>query len=143
MPRLFGSVPVLPGLPTQPYHAASKAYVDAGDALLRAHNQAPRTQSVAANANIDVGAAGDLQVSVTAGTPTLTPTNGQNGRTCIVECLASGGARTVNIAAAVVLTTGVTSRQLVIPSGKVGVFVIRYSTLGTAVYELASAYLRS
>ena len=113
------------------------------DAAYRAHNQAARTQSVAANANIDVGAAGDLQVTVTAGTPTLTPTNGQNGRTCIVECLASGASRTVNIAATVVLTTGVTSRQLVIPSGKVGVFILRYSTFGTAVYELSSAYLRS
>lgn len=111
----------------------------------RRHNQAPRTQTVAATtANIDVGAVGDLQVTFTTqSATTLTPTNGQNGRACVVEVLASGAQRTVNIASAVVLTTGVTSRQLVIPSGKVGVFVIRYSTLGTSVYELASAYLRS
>ena len=132
---------ILPGAPTQAYHAATKAYVDNH----REHNEAPRTQTVTATtANIDVGAVGDLQVTfTTVSATTLTPTNGQNARTCIVEVLASGAIRTVDIASSVVLTTGVTSRQLVIPSGKVGVFVLRYSTLGTAVYELASAYLRA
>jgi hypothetical protein len=110
------------------------------DARYRQHNQVPRTQSVSGNANVDVGAPGDLQVTVTGGTPTLTPTNGVNGRTCLVECLASGAERTVAIASSVVLTTGIASRDLIIPSGQRGVFLIRYTTLGTPEYSLVSAY---
>jgi hypothetical protein len=113
-------------------------------ATYRTWNATPRTQSVSTTtANVDVGAAGDLQVTLT-NSPTLTPTNGQNGRACIVECLASSAQRVATLASTVKLTTGLSSLALTIPSGQVGVFVVRCSTLtGSAVYELVSAYVRA
>jgi len=107
-------------------------------------NAAPRTQSVSGTtANIDVGAAGDIQVTLT-NSPTLTPTNGANGRLCVVECLASGAQRVPVWASSVKLTDGITALSLTIPTGRVGVFLIRCSTItGSTVYELTSAYLRA
>lgn len=113
-------------------------------AVYETWNFTPRTQAVSATtANVDVGAAGDLQVTLT-NSPTLTPTNGSNGRTCIVECLASGAQYVATLASSVKLTDGITTLVLTIPSGRVGVFLIRCSTItGSAVYELAAAYLRA
>jgi hypothetical protein len=110
----------------------------------RQWNAAPRTQAVSTTtANVDVGAAGDLQVTLTA-SPTLTPTNGQNGRSCLIECYASGAQYTATLASAVKLATGLSTLALTIPSGRVGVFLVRYSTLGSLnQYELVSAYLRA
>jgi hypothetical protein len=108
---------------------------------------APRALSVTtATANVDVGAAGDVQITLSTVTATtLTPTNGQNGRTCVVEVLAATGAtRTPTWASSVKLTDGITSLGLAIPAGRVGVFVLRCSTItGSTVYELASSYLRA
>ena len=112
----------------------------------RQHNEAPRAQSVTTStANIDCGAVGDLQVTLsTVTSTTLTPTNGANGRTCVVEVLAASGAtRTATLASSVVLAAGMTTRALAIPTGKVGVFLLRYSTLGSSDFELSSAWLRS
>lgn len=118
------------------------SYLDqtAGDARYRQHNQAPRTQSASANANIDVGAAGDLHVTATASV-TLTPTNGQNGRTCVVEVLASGAARTITIGGSPLKGEGVAAASLAIPSGGRGRFLIRYTTLGGNAYSVDSCYL--
>lgn len=110
----------------------------------RRHNQAPRTQTVSAStANIDVGAAGDLHVTVnTVTTTTITPTNGQNGRTCVVEVTAATGAtRTVTIGGTPKKGEGVATAALAIPAGGTGRFVIRYSTLASLGYSLDSAYL--
>jgi hypothetical protein len=116
------------------------------DALYRALNPAPRTAPITGNVNVDVGSPGDVQLTLNTATAfTLTPTLGVNGRTCVVEVFASVGAtRTATWASTVKLTDGVTALGLAIPASRVGVFLIRYSTLGGLnQYELASAYLRA
>lgn len=110
----------------------------------RKHNQAPRTQTVSAGtANADVGAVGDLQVTVnTVTSTTLTPTNGQNGRTCVIEVTAATGAtRTVTIGGSPKLGAGITSAALAVPPGGTGRFIVRYSSLASIGYSLDSAYL--
>lgn len=123
-------------------------YLDqtAGDARYRQHNEAPRTQTVSTStANVDVGAAGDLHVTVsTVTSTTITPTNGQNGRTCVVEVTAATGAtRTVTIGGSPKKGAGVTAAQLAIPAGGTGRFLIRYSTLASLGYSVDSCYLVS
>jgi hypothetical protein len=125
------------------YIAANGGY---GPEVYRKWNAAPRTQTVsAATANVDVGSNADLQVTLnTVTATTLTPTGGVNGRTCAVEVFAATGAtRTPTLASTVKLTDGVTSLALAIPASRVGVFLIRYSTLGALnQYELVGSYLR-
>ncbi|GAY12020.1 hypothetical protein [Pseudonocardia sp. N23] len=122
------------------------SYLDqsAGDARYRQHNQAPRTLTVSTStANADVGAAGDLQITVsTVTSTTITPTNGQNGRTCVIDVTAASGAtRTVIIGGSPKKGEGISAAQLAIPAGGIGRFVIRYTTLGSAAYSVDSCYL--
>jgi hypothetical protein len=90
---------------------------------------APRTATAGATVSVDGTAAGNMSLTCTADTvitPTGTPTY---DRTLMIECLASGAARTPTVAASVVMV-GVTSRAIPITAaGKVGLFGLRYSLL--------------
>lgn len=98
----------------------------------------PRTASASAGSyNVDAGPAGDMQITIT-GDVTLTPINGDNGRMFMIEVLASGGQRVGAVASSVLLTSGITSRSLTVPSGKVGIFGLRYSALRAAWLLLAA-----
>jgi hypothetical protein len=112
----------------------------AGDTRYRQHNQAVRSASVTTTYALDGTLAGDVELTCTGDT-TITPSGTPAGRTVVITCLASGGARTPTLAAAVSLTGGITARSLVIPSGGIGRFVIRYTALGTVGWSLDSAYL--
>lgn len=101
---------------------------------------APRPVTAAAAASIDGAVAGDVDLTCTGDT-VITPTGTPNGRTLVINCLASGGARTPSFPTSVALTTGITSRSLAIASGKVGRAVLRYSALGSVGWSLDSFYL--
>lgn len=98
---------------------------------------APRTMSATTTASVDGAVAGDMQITAT-GNPTITPTGTPNGRMMIVEVLASGAQRTPVMAASVLLGANVTSRSLVVPSGKVGLFGLRYSSLAAGWWLIAT-----
>jgi hypothetical protein len=100
----------------------------------------PRTGSASTSVSIDGAAAGDFDLTCTGNT-TITPTGTPNGRTLVITCYASGGARTPTIASGVPMSEGITTRALVIPSGGKGRYVLRYSSLGTAGWSLDSAFL--
>lgn len=89
----------------------------------------PRAISTAGGAlNVDGVAAGNVNLTCT-GDPTVTVTGVPTfDRMLIIECLASGGARTPAIVATVPMV-GVTSRSIPTASGKVSMFGLRYSTL--------------
>lgn len=100
-----------------------------------------RAAPVSTTVTLDGGTPGDADLTCNGNvviTPTGTP---PSGRTMVITCLANGAQRVPSMAASVALTTGLTDRSLTIPSGKLGVFVVRYSALGTPGWHLASAYL--
>jgi lysophospholipase L1-like esterase len=103
---------------------------------------APRTATASTTYSVDGTVAGNLALTCTGDTvitPTGTPTT---DRMLLIECLASGAARTPSVATSVVMV-GVTSRSLTLSaSGKVGLFGLRYSALRGA-WELIAAGLEA
>lgn len=100
---------------------------------------APRTDSATSTYSADATVAGDIQLTCTGNT-VITPSGTPNGRMLLVECLASGGARTVSVASGVALPAsgGPTSRSLALTSGQVGVFGLRYSTLDSTWWLMSA-----
>ncbi len=98
----------------------------------------PQTQSVTTTLTIDASTGDSHQITATGNPAFAVPTNPTNGQMIVVEVLASGGARTVTLNGSIVLTTGL-SAVMVIASGEVGIFALRYSTLAGSVWMLLSA----
>lgn len=123
---LFGQVPQgdVAGLATALAGKAGTGHTHAPTAV----PVAPRTMSATATASVDGTAAGDMQITCTGDT-VVTPTGTPDGRMMIVVCMASGAARTLSVAASVILGGKVSSRSLTVPQGNVGVFGLRYSSL--------------
>lgn len=123
----------LPGAPTAPLHAATKAYVDAP--------ASPRTMSATTSASVDGTVAGDMHITCTGDT-VITPTGTPDGRMMVVVCLASGAQRAPSVAASVGKLAGVASRTLTVPQGAVGLFGLRYDSL-VAGWTLMAADVRT
>lgn len=69
-------------------------------------------------------------VNITAtGNETITPSGTTDGQVIRLAVLASGGTRTITFAAAVRLSTGLTSRSFTVATGQVLVAAVQYSTL--------------
>lgn len=95
---------------------------------------APRSSSSVSTAtNVDGTVAGDAQYTITANV-TFTPTGTPDGRVMLIWAKASGGSRTASVHSSVELPTsgGPTSRDLVIPSGDLGVFAVSYTAFAGA-----------
>lgn len=144
----FVSAATLPADGTSALHAASKQQVDAkaptanptftGLVTSVRHVQTPQTQSVTTTLTINASIGDNHQITAT-GNPALgVPSNGTNGQMLLVEVLASGAARTVTLNGSIILSTG-QSATMVIASGKVGVFGLRYSSLAGGWVLLAAA----
>lgn len=90
--------------------------------------QPPIALAYAASLTPDAALANAFKVTATGNLTLNPPANGVDGFMMIVSVLASGGTRTVTIAAGIQLTTGQSS-PVSIASGKVGYFGLRYSAL--------------
>lgn len=99
---------------------------------------APRTATASTSYSADGTVAGNIHLTCTGNTvitPTGTPAY---DRMLLVECLASGAARSPEVHSSVVLV-GPSSRSLTLSAaGKVGLFGLRYSALRGA-WELIAA----
>lgn len=103
----------------------------------RGEVKTPQTQSVTTTLNIDASTGDYHQITATGNPAMAVPTGGSNGQMLLVEVLASGGARTVTLNGSIILTSG-QSATMVIASGQVGMFGLRYSTLAGGWVLMAS-----
>lgn len=127
----------------RPGYAATNWAVAGGQLALPsldARYQAPprSTATVGATVTIDGTLPGNVPLICTADTVITVTGVPTRDRTLLIECQASGAARTPSVAASVVLV-GVASRALAITAaGKVALFGLRYSALRGA-WELIAA----
>lgn len=93
----------------------------------------PVTVTYAASTTINPTLGNNFQITATGNITTLTisTTGAQNGQQITLVILASGGARTITLAGATALTTGLTAATT-IASTKLGLWTLRYSTLNSA-----------
>jgi hypothetical protein len=94
-----------------------------------------RTQAFSATPTIDPTVSGtNVSITATSNITTLavSTTGAVNRQGLEIAVLASGGARTVTFASAIRTSTGVTRGPHSIPSGEVGIFLVRYYTLVSA-----------
>lgn len=156
MARAFTTPVVLPADPTTTLQAATKGYVDTADATKEATaNKGAASGYCGLDSSSRVAAANMPLVSSTVGTltlgttvtvdattgnmfnltinsattPTLTPSGTNDHQIIQVTVLASGATRTCNVASAVKLSTGLSSRSFSIASGLVLMVAMKYSTL--------------
>lgn len=142
----------LPSDPAGVLQAGTKQYVDAADALkapLASPTftglvtavrvvKTPQTAAYTSTITLDASTGDAFVITATANMHLASPSNPTNGQMLVVEVLASGGAWTVTIDGPTLLTTGLT-QNLVVQSGQVGIFGLRYSTLRGNVWLLTSA----
>lgn len=114
--------------PSNAADTATKAYVDSAVAVSALTYATSVTPNAATSRNFSIAATGSFTLNA--------PTNPTNGQMIMVEVRASA-AVTVTIAAAILLTTGLTA-SLAVASGKSGFIGVRYSTAAAAWYLLAS-----
>lgn len=98
----------------------------------------PQTVGYAATVTIDASTGDAFAITATADMHLAAMTNPTNGQMLIAEILASGANRTVTIDGPILLATGIV-QNLVIQSGQVGIFALRYSTLRGNVWICTSA----
>lgn len=105
---------------------------------------APRTITYAALAALAPasGVALDVVTCTLTGNPTITPAAGTDGQIIRLRLLAGASARTVTLAAAVRITTGITVRTLSIPANQAGIIGLEYMA-GLSAWMLFSAYATS
>lgn len=148
--------------PSASPHLTRKDYVDAGDAgtektaTKNAANgycgldgnglvstarfppvfSTPSAPAYAATMTLNAASSNNPQITATGNLTLNAPSNPSNGQPMVIEIFASGATRTVTLAAAIALTTGLAT-TLSIPSGKVGIIGLRYSALAGAWLCLA------
>jgi len=108
--------------------AATKGYVDSAVAVAALTYSTSVTPNAATSRNFSIAATGSFTLNA--------PTNPTDGQMIMVEVRASA-AVTVTIAAAILLTTGITA-TLAVTSGKSGFVGLRYSGAAAAWYLLAA-----
>lgn len=108
-------------------HAASHRS-DGADPI----NPAPRTVTFSATPTVAAVSGVDLDrvnITATANITSLALSGGDDGQKVEVAVLGSSGTRTVTIASAVDVSTGLTRGAYSVASTKLGIFLFRYSTL--------------
>jgi len=90
-----------------------------------------------ANLTIDASTGDNQKVTATGNPTLLAPTNGVDGQVLVIEVLASGGARTVFLNAAILLTSG-QAASYVVSSGKIATIILKYSALAGSVWFCTS-----